>query len=124
MNGNLRIYARDSMSSYHSTCSDHSPQRRHEVHCHWCAHPGQRPAVAKVFHVVPHDGNGGSGPPSLKQTQLLEAAGCHWQRGHLIRRTDSAPAGPDASFVTLLGASAFLNRCHSDGVGSVPVVST
>jgi hypothetical protein len=102
--------------SYQSSCGDHSSHRKHDVHCHWCAQPGQRPRVAKVFHDVPHASNGGSGPSPFQHTHVLDASGSHSQRGHLMRPDFSESAGAKKSLVILAGASAFLNNCHAPSI--------
>lgn len=45
---------RDSSCSYQSSCGDHWRHFKHCVSRHWHMHPGQRPAVSKVFQTNPH----------------------------------------------------------------------
>jgi hypothetical protein len=40
--------------------------------------------VVKVFQIMPHPSNGGSGPSTLSQHQRLDGKGRHPQIGHLM----------------------------------------
>jgi hypothetical protein len=82
------------------------------------------PRVVNVFHDVPHDVNGGSGPPSLQQVHRLEDSGTHSHFGHLIRLCDSDSARFAQSVVTAPGVLLFFNSCQSNVPASVPVVHT
>jgi len=87
-------------SSYQSSCSDHPAHRRHDVHRHRCAQPGQFPRVSNVFQIAPQLANGGSGLPSVHtHDHRLEGAGRHAHSGHRMRLKMSSSSGATSRVV-------------------------
>jgi hypothetical protein len=81
-----------SCDAYQRSCSDQPWHRRHRVHRHRCSHPGHRPRVRNVFHVVPQPSNG-SGPSASKQHHRDNRVGCQSHKGQRIRLNASSSSG-------------------------------
>ena len=80
--------------------------------------------MVNVFHDVPHDVKGGSGPPPLQHVHRLDDSGTQAHFGHLIRLCDSDSARFAPSVVNAPGVLLFFNSCQPNVPASVPVVHT
>jgi hypothetical protein len=78
--------------------------------------------VSNVFHDVPHDGNGGSGPGPLRHTHVLERSGCHWHFGHRMRGDEVLRVGSAMSAVMIVGEPAFFSCQEMTGASDVSLI--